>query len=251
MSQVLIVVPTFDEARNIRAAVRGVRATLPEAEILVVDDASPDGTGRIAQELAAADPQVHVLHRRGKEGLGRAYVDGFRWALRRDFAWIVEMDADGSHRPSDLPALLARATRCDEPDLVIGSRWVPGGRIENWPAHREWLSRGGNLYVRLLLGLPVADATAGFRVFRREMLEAIDLDAIESQGYCFQVDMTRRVHAAGGTIAEVPIVFVERAEGTSKMSKDIVVESLVRTTGWGIDQRLRRLSRPSRAWGGR
>lgn len=234
----LVIIPTYNEATTLPTAVAGVRRYAPDAHVLVVDDASPDGTGDIADESAAADDAVHVLHRGGKEGLGRAYVEGFRWALARGYEFVVEMDADGSHRPVDLPKLLRRASAPDAPDLVIGSRWRPGGAVENWPARREVLSRGGNTYVRAVLGLPVADATAGFRVFRAETLRALDLDAVESQGYCFQVDLTWRVHRAGGTIVEVPIVFVERTQGVSKMSSGIVREALTRTTVWGLRHRL-------------
>lgn len=241
MSSTLVIIPTYNEAANVRRAVISVRAVCPQVDVLVVDDASPDGTGRIADELAEADDAVHVLHRSGKDGLGRAYVDGFRWALAREYRWICEMDADGSHRAVDLPVLLRRAAGEDEPDLVIGSRWVPGGQIENWPASREFLSRGGNTYVRAALGLDVGDATAGFRVFRHETLAALPLDEVESAGYCFQVDMTWRVAQAGGSIVEVPIVFVEREVGTSKMSRGIVLEALWRVTRWGVRHRGRRL----------
>lgn len=247
----LVIIPTYNEATTIRTAVAGVRRYAPHAHVLVVDDASPDGTGDIADELAAADDAVDVLHRTGKDGLGRAYVDGFRLALEREYEFVVEMDADGSHRPVDLPKLLRRAAADDAPDLVIGSRWRPGGAVENWPTHREVLSRGGNFYVRAALGVPVADATAGFRVFRASMLRALDLDSIESQGYCFQVDMTWRVHQAGGHIVEVPIVFVERTEGVSKMNSSIVREALARTTVWGAQHRLRQARRLAGRAGGR
>ncbi|WP_043503460.1 polyprenol monophosphomannose synthase [Georgenia sp. SUBG003] len=238
----LVIVPTYNERDALPRAVRRTRQAVPDADILVVDDASPDGTGDLADAAAAADPGVHVLHRAAKEGLGRAYVAGFGWALARDYELVVEMDADGSHRAEDLPALLARAAEPDEPDLVLGSRWVPGGQVVNWPAHRELLSRGGNLWVRLALGLPVQDATGGFRVYRAATLGRLPLREIESQGYCFQVDMTWRVHRGGGAIVELPITFVERDEGQSKMSRAIVLEALWRTTAWGIAHRGRQLA---------
>jgi len=238
----LVIVPTYNERDALPHAIRRTRQAVPDADILVVDDASPDGTGDLADAAAATDPAVHVLHRTAKEGLGRAYVAGFGWALARDYELVVEMDADGSHRAEDLPALLARASRPDEPDLVLGSRWVPGGEVVNWPTHREVLSRGGNLWVRLALGLPVQDATGGFRVYRAATLRRLPLEEIESQGYCFQVDMTWRVQRDGGTIVELPITFVERNEGQSKMSRAIVLEALWRTTAWGLAHRGRQLA---------
>lgn len=234
---VVVIIPTYNEASTIATAVGRVREHLPEAHVLVVDDNSPDGTGEIAEDLAAKDAQVSVIHRAGKEGLGRAYVHGFAMALEARFDFIVEMDADGSHRAIDLPRLIERARAGDHPDLVIGSRWVDGGEVENWSLPRQLLSRGGNTYTRAMLGLPVRDATAGFRVYRADLLRRLDLASVESAGYCFQVDMTWRTHRAGGTIAEVPIVFVEREDGESKMSQGIVLEALQRTTQWGIKHR--------------
>ncbi len=240
-ARVLVVVPTYDERENLEAVLARVRSAVPAAEVLVVDDASPDGTGDLADALAAASPLVHVLHRPGKAGLGAAYVAGFRWGLARRspagpaYDVLVEMDADGSHAPEDLPRLLA-ALGGPGPggaDLALGSRWVPGGRVVDWPRRRALLSRGGNAYVRLVLGLPLADATGGFRAYRRRVLEAIDLDAVDSQGYCFQVDLAWRVHRAGGVVVEVPITFVERARGRSKMDRAIVAEALWRVTAWG------------------
>ncbi|MFH5823300.1 polyprenol monophosphomannose synthase [Georgenia sp. AZ-5] len=239
--RVLVVIPTYNERASLPRVIARTRAAVPDADILVVDDASPDGTGAVADEAAARDPRVRALHRRAKDGLGRAYVEGFRWALARGYDAVVEMDADGSHRPEQLPALLARAAAGDAPDLVLGARWVPGGAVVNWPLHRQLLSRGGNLYVRLALGLPVQDATGGFRVYPAATLRRLPLDDIQSQGYCFQVDMTWRVHRDGGRIAEVPISFVERTEGRSKMSRDIVLEALWRTTLWGVAHRGRQL----------
>ncbi|WP_250505931.1 polyprenol monophosphomannose synthase [Bowdeniella massiliensis] len=237
----VVIIPTYNEKENLPVIVPQV-LELTDADILVVDDGSPDGTGDIADALAAEHPRVHVMHRTEKGGLGRAYVAGFGWALAREYSHIVEMDADLSHRPVDLPRLLRRASRPDAPDLVIGSRWVAGGGIENWPMHRLLLSRGSNFYVRVLTGLKVKDATAGFRVYRREILQAIDLSTVESQGYSFQVDMTLRVDDAGGRIIEVPILFVERTLGASKMDGPIIKESALRTASWGIERRSRQIA---------
>ena len=227
---VLVVVPTYDEVLNVESTVRRVRSAIPHGDVLVVDDGSPDGTGDAADRLAAADDRVHVLHRMQKQGLGAAYLAGFGWGLSRGYRVLVEMDADGSHRPEQLPDLLAALASAD---LVIGSRWVPGGRVANWPKRRELLSRGANTYVRAALRLGVRDATAGFRAFRRETLERIDLNGVQSQGYCFQIDLTRRAVAAGCRVVEVPIEFVEREHGVSKMSGEIVREALWRVTVWG------------------
>ena len=234
--RVVVVIPTYNEAENIAWIVTRVRRVLPQADVLVVDDGSPDGTGRIADELAAADPQVRVVHRSVKEGLGAAYLHGFRVALERGYDVIGEMDADGSHQPEQLPRLLAAL---EDADLVLGSRWVPGGSVVNWPWARQALSRGGNLYTRLLLGIPVRDATGGFRLFRRTTLEKIDLASVRSVGYCFQADLAWRTVEAGLRVREVPIQFVERTRGESKMSPDVAVESLRRITGWGLRERRR------------
>ncbi|GGL23801.1 polyprenol monophosphomannose synthase [Phycicoccus endophyticus] len=238
LQRVAVLIPTYNERENLAGAVHGVRGAVPTADVVVLDDDSPDGTGVVADELAAADPQVHVIHRRAKEGLGAAYLDGFHWALDHGYDAVVEMDADGSHRPEHLPSLLAAA---EHADAVIGSRWVRGGRVVNWPVHRKALSVGGNLYVRVLLGMPVHDATAGFRVYRSEALRVMGLADVASQGYCFQTDLTWRAVRAGLTVVEVPITFVEREVGTSKMSGDIVAESLRRITGWGLRHRARQL----------
>jgi dolichol-phosphate mannosyltransferase len=240
MGRVLVIVPTYDERENIESIVGRVRAAVPAAEILIADDASPDGTGEIADRLAADDDHVHVLHRTGKEGLGAAYVAGFHWGLDRGFDVLVEMDADGSHRPEELPRLLSALEEGN--DLVIGSRWVRDGRVENWPKKREVLSRGANTYARLLLGFPVHDSTGGFRAYRATTLSKIDIDAVTSQGYCFQVDLTLRTVRAGLRVAEVPITFVERTHGASKMSRDIMVEAFVKLTRWGVEHRLGRRS---------
>jgi dolichol-phosphate mannosyltransferase len=201
----------------------------------VIDDGSPDGTGEIADRMAAVDDQVHVLQRTAKRGLGAAYVAGFRWALERGYGTVVEMDADGSHQPEELTRLLAAL---DHADLVLGSRYIPGGRVENWPRRREALSRGGNAYTRLLLGIELRDATGGYRAMRADALRSLDLDDVASQGYCFQVDLAWRAVRAGLRVVEVPITFVEREEGSSKMSGAIVREALWRVTQWGIRHRL-------------
>ena len=227
----LVIIPTYNEIASLPRQVDGVRAVDPSVDILVVDDNSPDGTGEWADARAREDSQVHVIHRPGKQGLGVAYRAGFAWALDHGYERIVEMDADGSHRADDLPTLLADG---GVHDLVIGSRWVPGGAVVNWPAHRKLLSTGANRYVRLALGLPVRDATAGFRAYSAAILSALELDKVESHGYCFQIDMTWRVAQAGGTILEVPITFVERDAGSSKMSGAIIREALAKVTWWGL-----------------
>ncbi|MFI6108769.1 polyprenol monophosphomannose synthase [Streptomyces sp. NPDC051310] len=238
LGKALVIIPTYNEADNIKPIVGRVRAAVPDAHVLVADDNSPDGTGKLADELAAEDDHVHVLHRRGKEGLGAAYLAGFRWGIERDYGVLVEMDADGSHQPEELPRLL---TALKGADLVLGSRWVPGGRVVNWPKSREFLSRGGSTYSRLLLDVPIRDVTGGFRAFRKETLEGLGLDDVASQGYCFQVDLARRAVAAGYHVVEVPITFVEREHGDSKMSRDIVVEALWRVTAWGVGSRADRI----------
>jgi dolichol-phosphate mannosyltransferase len=232
--RVLLIVPTYNEASTVRKMVERVRTAVPHADVLVVDDNSPDGTGQIADRLAELDAHVHVLHRPAKAGLGAAYVAGFRWGLDRGHDVLVEMDADGSHQPEELPRLLAAL---EGADLVLGSRYVPGGRVVNWPRYREMLSRGGNAYTRLALGVPLRDATGGYRAFRADALRRLDLDDVASQGYCFQVDLAWRAVRSGLRVVEVPITFVERVEGTSKMSSAIVLEALVRVTGWGVARR--------------
>ncbi|MCB2413116.1 polyprenol monophosphomannose synthase [Demequina sp. TTPB684] len=235
---VLVIIPTYNEIESLPRQVDGVRAIAPDVDIMVVDDGSPDGTGEWADSRAASDDKVFALHRASKQGLGAAYLEAFAWALERDYDVVVEMDADGSHRPEDLPSILAKAA---SHDLVIGSRWVPGGSVVNWPAHRKFLSTNANRYVRLALGVPIKDATAGFRSYRTELLRRLELDRVESQGYCFQVDMAWRVVGAGGTVTEVPITFVERDAGASKMSGAIIREALIKVTWWGLQ----------RLWGGR
>ena len=240
----LIVIPTYDEREALPGTLSRLRAAVPEAHVLVVDYSSPDGTGKWAESIAAQDPAVHVLHRAGKQGLGPAYLAGFAWGLERGYRLLGEMDADASHRPEQLPGLLEAVRR--GADLAIGSRWIPGGAVHDWPVHRLILSRGANLYVRLLMGLGVSDATAGFRVFRAELLERLVAEDIASQGYCFQVDMTRRARDLGAVITEVPIDFDERTEGASKMSSRIVREALVKVTLWGVSRRAQLLRKALR-----
>jgi dolichol-phosphate mannosyltransferase len=238
-SRIVIVMPTYNERQNLESIAGRVRAALPAADLLVVDDNSPDGTGDLADKLAEADPHVQVIHRTGKAGLGKAYIAGFGRALERGYDVIVEMDADGSHQPEHLPSLVAAV---DHADLSIGSRWIPGGRVVNWPKTREALSRAANIYTRIMLGLGVRDATAGFRAYRAATLRTISLDQVESTGYCFQIDLTLRVADAGLRIIEVPITFVEREHGASKMSNKIIGEAFWRVAQWGVTRRLRRLS---------
>ncbi|MCD2443647.1 polyprenol monophosphomannose synthase [Agromyces sp. SYSU K20354] len=244
MRRPLVVIPTYNERENLASIVGRVRGAVPDASMLVVDDSSPDGTGELADELAAADAAVHVLHRAGKQGLGAAYLAAFDWALEQGFDPIVQLDADGSHLPEQMPSLLAALEGtgpAGEPvDLVIGSRWIPGGSIENWPRHRELLSRGGSAYARWVLQLPTRDATAGYRAFRADALSRIHLDEVHTRGYGFQVDMLWHAREAGLTVIEVPVTFVERLQGRSKMSLGIVVEAMLKVTGWGITSRLRR-----------
>ena len=232
--RVLVVVPTYNERDNLEVIAGRLHAAVPDADLLVVDDNSPDGTGRIADTLAGQHPWAHVLHRTGKQGLGAAYIAGFGWAREQDYDVVVEMDADGSHAPEQLPDLLAAL---EHADVVLGSRWVPGGAVVNWPRSREWLSRGGNAYTRLMLGLPLADATGGYRAYRRPVLDALLTGDIASQGYCFQVDLAWQAWRAGHRVVEVPITFVERERGESKMSRAIVAEALWRVTVWGLRSR--------------
>ncbi|MBA9005812.1 MULTISPECIES: polyprenol monophosphomannose synthase [Thermomonospora] len=240
--RVLVIIPTYNERENLERIVARVRAAAPAADVLVVDDASPDGTGELADRLAAGDSHVHVLHRSGKQGLGAAYIAGFRWGLERDYDVLVEMDADGSHQPEELPALLDALA---DADLVIGARWIPGGKVVNWPRHREALSRGANVYARLMLGTPLHDATGGYRAFRASTLRKIGLDGVDSRGYCFQIDLALRALQEGLRVREVPITFVEREHGASKMSGDIVAEAMWKVTRWGVRARLGR--RPGRS----
>lgn len=237
---VIVIIPTYDERENLERIVARVTTSTPDAHVLVVDDASPDGTGAIADRLAADDTRIHVLHRSVKDGLGGAYLAGFAWALDRGYDVLVEMDADGSHQPEQLHRLLQASA--DGADFVIGSRWVPGGSVVNWPWHRVLLSRGGSLYSRIALGVGVRDLTGGYRAIRAATVERLLADGIQSAGYCFQVDLAWRALRSGAVVTEVPITFVERERGESKMSGSIVVEALLRVTGWGVT----RVFRPQR-----
>ena len=239
----VVIIPTYNERQNLSGIVDRVRVSVPDAHVLVVDDNSPDGTGTLADELAAEDTHIHVLHRSEKKGLGRAYIAGFRWALDEGFSAVVEMDADGSHQPEQLRFLLAAL---DRSDLVIGSRWVPGSYVINWPKSRQLLSKSGNAYARLMLGTGLHDLTAGYRVYRGTALRRIGLENLQSQGYSFQVDLTVRTLRAGLVVIELPITFVQRAIGSSKMNGAIVVEALWRVTQWGVTERWRRLVSHSR-----
>ena len=240
LGRVLVIVPTYDERENLEPILTRLHAAVPSAHALVVDDGSPDGTGLLADRLSAADPRVHVLHRSAKAGLGAAYIAGFAWAREHDYDVCVEMDADGSHAPEQLPRLLLALERAD---VVLGSRWVTGGEVVNWPRSRELLSRGGNAYTRVMLGLPLRDATGGYRAYRRSVLDALPLHEVASQGYCFQVDLAWQAWRAGRTVVEVPITFVERERGESKMSRSIVAEALWRVTWWGLSSRRSRRPR--------
>jgi dolichol-phosphate mannosyltransferase len=226
----LIVIPTYNEHDNVRGIAKAFLAALPGTELLFVDDNSPDGTGTLLDELAAAEPRIHVMHRAGKLGLGTAYVEGFGWGLARGYEYLFEMDADGSHDPKYLPGMLALAV--DGADVVVGSRYVPGGGTENWGVGRKVISRGGSLYARTILGVDVRDVTAGFVCWRRAALEAIDLATITSNGYSFQIEMKYRAVRKGLRIVETPITFVDRRVGQSKMSRAIVAEALLKV--WAL-----------------
>jgi dolichol-phosphate mannosyltransferase len=242
LGRVAVIIPTYNERENLEPIAARVRSSVPEADLLVVDDNSPDGTGELADKLAAGDERIHVLHRPGKGGLGAAYIAGFGWALDRGYSAMVEIDADGSHQPEDLPRLLAAL---QDADAVIGSRWIQGGTVRNWPKSREALSRGANTYARLMLRVPIHDTTAGFRAYRAETLRAIGLESVRSQGYCFQIDLTLRAINAGLKVTEVPITFVDRTRGASKMSRAVMIEAFWRVAQWGVAGRLhRRKPRP-------
>ncbi|WP_274542913.1 polyprenol monophosphomannose synthase [Kocuria sp. HSID16901] len=235
----LTVIPTFNEIEALPVVMKRLRAAQPEVHVLVVDDNSPDGTGQLADRLAAEDSLIHVLHREGKGGLGAAYIAGFKWGLERGYDVLVEMDADCSHRPEELGGLLEAVEQ--GADLAIGSRYVPGGKTVNWPWHRQFLSWGANVYARTMLGTTVKDITAGYRTFRSETLTKIDLDTIESVGYCFQIDLGWRTQLQGLTVAEVPITFVEREVGDSKMDSGVIFESMTKVARWGLGARLKTL----------
>ncbi|HUL58570.1 MAG TPA: polyprenol monophosphomannose synthase [Anaeromyxobacteraceae bacterium] len=229
MSRAVVCLPTYDEAENVGPVTAAILEAAPGVDVLVIDDNSPDGTGRLADEIAAREPRVNVLHRPGKQGLGRAYLAGFAWALERGYDLVLEMDADFSHHPRYLPAMLAAAR---DADLVLGSRYVPGGGTVNWGVGRRLLSRGGSLYARAILGVKVRDLTGGFKCFRSEVLRAIDLGSVECSGYAFQIELTYRAIRRGFRVAEVPIVFEDRRVGQSKMSRRIVIEALRKV--WSI-----------------
>lgn len=234
VGRVLVIIPTYNESDNIRLITERTRTAVPSVDILVADDNSPDGTGAIADEISAADDHIFVLHRAGKEGLGAAYKAGFQWAKDKGYDAVVEMDADGSHAPEELTRLLDALA---DHDAVIGTRYIPGGTVHNWPMRRLLLSRGGNLYIRMALGMPFKDATAGYRAYRIGVLDAIDVATIASTGYSFQVEMTWRAYKHGFRMIEVPITFTEREIGVSKMSGNIFKEQLLRVTLWGVQYR--------------
>lgn len=240
-TRTLVVIPTYNEREALPGTLERLRRAQPDVDVLIADDGSPDGTGAWAGARAAEDPAVHVLHRTAKEGLGPAYLAGFAWGLERGYDVLVEMDADASHRPEQLGRLLGAVDA--GADLAIGSRWVKGGRVHDWPLRRLFLSRGANIYTRVAMGLAVNDATAGFRAFRSELLARLLTEEIASHGYCFQVDMTRRSADRGARIVEVPIDFDERVEGVSKMDSSIVAEALGRVTLWGLQHRAQQLRR--------
>lgn len=235
MTDTVIAIPTYNEAETLPHQVAKLRREIPQADLVIVDDNSPDGTGQLAEQLASKDRGVKVVHRAEKAGLGPAYLEAFSWAAAAGYTWVVQMDADGSHRVRDLKKLLARRLWPSQPDLVIGSRWIRGGRLQGWSRLREALSRAGNAYIGAWLRLGIGDATAGFRVYRSDFLSRLALEDLDSRGYCFQIDMTRRAVRAGGKIVEVPIIFQERAAGDSKMSAAIILEALAKVTRWGLN----------------
>ncbi len=242
MNNSLVVVPTYNERENLPSLAQRLLALPVVVDLLVVDDNSPDGTGKIADELAAKHPAIHVLHRKEKNGLGRAYIDGFKWALKNGYEFIMEMDGDFSHNPDDIPSFL-EAARKDEADLVLGSRYINGIRIINWPLHRLMLSKSAAHYVQTITGMPFSDPTGGFKCFRRSALESINLDAVRSNGYSFQIEMTHKLWRQGKKIVEVPIIFTERVEGHSKMSGHIVREALIMVWRLLFQNKLRRRPR--------
>lgn len=229
----LVIMPTYNEALNLEHSVTELFAHNPAVKLLIVDDNSPDGTGRLADNLAAGNDRISVMHRQEKSGLAGAYKAGFAWGIERGFDFLVEMDADGSHRAQDLPKLLAAAP---VNDLVIGSRWTKGGKVENWPWHRLMLSRWGNIYAQFMLASRTRDMTAGFRVYKAELLQRLDLEHLSARGYSFQVEMTRKSEEAKAAIAEVPITFIEREHGVSKMSQSIVIEAMLLVTKLGLQR---------------
>ena len=240
LGRILVIIPTYNELDALPLILSRVQNSVPTVEILIVDDNSPDGTGGIADQWVSENPGIHVMHRLGKGGLGSAYLAGFAWGLQQGFDVLVEMDADGSHQPEQLPSLLAAL---EYSDLVLGSRWVEGGGTENWSKNRELLSKGGNYYTKVMLGIDIDDSTGGYRAFKASALRSLDLHEVASQGYCFQVDLAWRAKQRGFVVTEVPITFVEREVGSSKMSRKIVTEALWRVTVWGVDRRAKALTR--------
>ncbi len=240
-SSILVIIPTYLESANIENVLSAVRASMPSCHVLVVDDNSPDGTAELAEKMGEKLGNIAVLRRAGKSGLGSAYRAGFKWGFEHGHDVLVEMDADLSHNPADLPRLVAPID--DGADLVVGSRYVPGGAIPGWPTHRALLSRQGNSYAAWMLGLPIADATSGYRAFRASTLAKIDIDSVRADGYGFQIEMVYRMNRVGGQIREIPITFIDRVEGQSKMSGRIIVEALGLVTMWGLRDRIRSLTR--------
>lgn len=243
MNNTLIVMPTYNERDNLPRMVARLLALPVKVDLLVVDDNSPDGTGKLADELAAQHPEVQVLHRQEKNGLGRAYLAGFKWALARNYEFIFEMDGDFSHNPDDIPAFLEAAQNAD---LVLGSRYVNGIRVINWPLGRLMLSKGAAAYVKIITGMPLTDPTGGYKCFRRKSLEVLDLDAVKSNGYSFQIELTHKLWRQGYRIAEVPIIFTERVQGHSKMSGHIVQEALLMVWRLWLQNGCRRRPRPGK-----
>lgn len=239
LGRVLVIIPTYNESQNIESITTRLRKSVPAAHVLIADDNSPDGTGDVADRMAEADEHVQVMHRKGKQGLGAAYLAGFDWGLDEGYDVLVQMDADGSHQPEQLPRLLQALV--DGADMAKGSRWVKGGSVVNWPKSRELISRGGSLWTRAWLGIKVKDATGGFNAYKAETLKGMDLNEVASAGYCFQIDLVWRAIRHGFKVREVPIEFVEREFGDSKMSRNIVIEALIRTTLWGVQHRISQL----------
>ncbi len=238
--RVLTIIPTYNEIETLESIVKRVRSAVPDVDILIADDNSPDGTGKLADEIAEHDSQVFVLHRPGKQGLGAAYLAGFAWGKERGYDVLIELDADGSHQPEQLPRMLRAIER--GADAVIGSRWVPGGEVKNWPASRKVLSKAGSFVSRFFLGLNLKDITAGMRAYKAEILTDELLGSIESVGYGFQIDMTFQIALAGHKIVEVPVTFIDRELGESKMSGNIIVEALLNVVKWGLKARAKKLA---------
>ena len=234
MDKFLVVIPTYNEAKTVPILITSLLSLIPDISILIVDDSSPDGTGKLCEDIASRDQRVHVLHRSEKQGLGAAYLAGFSWGLSREFNLIAEMDADGSHRPTDLVRMLEVIRSDATTDLVIGSRWTNGGGVEKWTQTRKLLSKGANRYAKFLLRSSIRDLTAGFRIYRSSVLEDINFSQVKSQGYCFQIEMALEASKLNADIREIPIIFLDRTEGVSKMSARIILEAMIRVTMWGI-----------------